>query len=258
MIDPTPLQGLTGTATAALILSSEVGKKLTVPMAEQFGLIFGDVGAALRANIDKVLGKWTPLRNGKLLSAEEQLRALPLLLLASTQSDEELQSRWAALLDNTVTEASGVLPSFGQTLSQLTAGEARFLDRLFAFVTRPRNYLSGNRHGRDPIDYFTLIGVYDPSIKTAINVLERNLLGDKISKEQLEEYDRLTQAELIIQDLERLGIIARDQVAESERIPNSDFYSSPIGELRTVLRPEYSLTQYGVSFISAMTPKETP
>jgi hypothetical protein len=226
-------------------------------MAEQFGLIFGDVGAALRANIDKVLGKWTPLRSGKLLSPEEQLKALPLLLLASTQSDEELQSRWAALLENTVTGASGVLPSFGQTLSQLTPEEARFLDRLFAFVMRPKDYLSEHRPGRDPLDYVTLIGVYDPSINTGIDAAERELFGEKISKEQMENYDRLIQAELIIQDMERLGIITREQVAESETVPQSVFFSAPIRESRTVLRPEYSLTQFGVSFIRAMAPKET-
>src|ERR1035438_3199775 len=102
MIDPTSLQGMTGPATVALILNSEVGKKLTLPITEQFGLIFGDVGGALRSNINRVLEKWTPLRSDKMLSTEEQLKALPLLLLASTQSDEELQSRWAALLENTV------------------------------------------------------------------------------------------------------------------------------------------------------------
>ena len=166
MIDPTPLQGLTGTATVAVILNSEVGKKLTSPFAEKIGLAFGDVGEHLRANMGKVLDKWMPLRSGKPLSAEEQLKALPLLLLSSPQYEDEMQSRWAALLENTVTGVSGVLPSFGQTLSQLTPEEARFLDRLFVFVMQPKDHLSEHRPGRDPLDYVTLIKVYDPSINT--------------------------------------------------------------------------------------------
>jgi hypothetical protein len=252
MIDPK----LPEMAVAVAILKSDVGKKLLSPLAEQLGLAGGDLGEIYRYYqkecLEKVFTKWAASRGSKPpLSQDECRRVLPLLQLASMQNDEELQARWAALLESTVTASAGVLPSFGQTLSQLTAEEARFLDRLFAFVSQPRGYLSAHRAGREPFDYATLLKVYDPLL-SVMNPAEREVFKDRMTNEQLESYDKLTQAELVVQDLERLGIITHEQIAEpSDRIIAG---ANPSVLSRTTLRAEYSFTQYGVSFIQAVTP----
>lgn len=67
---------------------------------------------------------------------------MPLLPAASMQSAGELQDLRAALFESAATADVDYLPSFGQTLSQLTAEEAKFLDRLWKFVTQPRPDLS--------------------------------------------------------------------------------------------------------------------
>jgi hypothetical protein len=184
-------------AGAALaFLKSDVGKKLLGGLADQLGLALADIGEVYRFYqnqfLEGIFTKWAAAREGKPpLSGEDFLRVMPLLQLASVQSDEELQARWAALLESTVTATDAVLPSFGQTLSQLSAEEAKFLDRLFTFVTQPTGYLSEHRLGRDPFDYATLVRVYDPRL-TAMNPAERQVFKDSMTKEQLQNYDKLT------------------------------------------------------------------
>jgi len=251
MMDPK----LPEVAGVLAFLQTDVGKKLVTPLAEQLGLSLGDIGEFYRSCqsvvLAKILTKWGAARGSKPpLRQEDLLKVMPLLQLASVQSDEELQARWAALLESTVTATDAVLPSFGQTLSQLSAEEAKFLDRLFIFVTQPTGNLSEHRMGRDPFDYATLVRVYDPRL-TAMNPAERQVFKDAMTKEQLENYDKLTQAELVIQDLERLGIITHEQMAEEHLHIAA---GTPLAQ--TTLRSEYSFTQYGVSFVRAVTPRE--
>jgi Abortive infection alpha len=134
-----------GEATVALTaLKSDAGKKLLAPLAEQLGIALGDLGNIYRFYqgecLEKIFTKWAASRGDKpALNQEEWRKVMPLLQLASVQGDEELQTRWAALLEHTVTTNNGFLPSFGQTLAQLTSDEAKFLDRLFNAV---KNYPS--------------------------------------------------------------------------------------------------------------------
>jgi len=255
MIDPKLVEGM----ALAAFFKSDAGKKLMLPLAEELGLSLGDLGNIYRFYqrefLEKIFTKWAESRGNKPpLNQEDFRKVMPLLQLASVQNDEELQTRWAALLENTVTTTDGILPSFGQTLSQLTSEEARFLDRLFAFVSQPKGYLSEHRPGREPMEYAALIKVYDPSINTGVNPAERELFKEKMSEEQLKNYDKLTQAELVIQDLERLGIITQTQRAEPDRYIGVGTTKIPAGRSQIVLRSEYSFTQYGVSFVRAVTP----
>lgn len=254
MMDPTTVAG------AAAIVNSDVGKALMLPLAQQLGLALGDLGAFYRDQQKEYLArlgaKWAPLRSNKPpLTLENLRRIMPLLQLASVQGNEELQAKWAALLENTVTGVAGILPSFGQTLSQLTSEEAQFLDRIFTFVSQPTGYLSEHRPGMAPLDSVRLINIYDPSINTGINHAEREAFKDRMSEEQLRNYDKLTQAELVIQDLERLGIITQEQRAEPNRYLGPDTIKIPAGR-SAVFRREYSLTQYGMSFIQAVARSE--
>ena len=238
-------------------LKSDAGKKLLLPLAEQLGFSLGDIGEIYRFYQNEFLGKiftkWEASRGNKPLSQEDVRKVMPLLQLASVQSDDELQTMWATLLENTLISTDGILPSFGQTHSQLTSEEARFLDRLFASVSQPKGYLSKHRPGREPLEYVALIKVYDPTINTGINPAERELFKEQMSEEQGTNYDKLTKADLVIQDLQRLGIITQTQRAEPERSAVFGTTKIPVMGSQTVLRSEYSFTQYGVSFVSAVT-----
>ena len=70
----------------------------------------------------------------------------------------------------------------------------------------------------------------------------------------MKNYDKLTQAELVIQDLERLGIITQIQRAERDRYAFFGAVKIPVERSQTVLRSEYLFTQYGISFVRAVTP----
>jgi hypothetical protein len=55
---------------------------------------------------------------------------LPILDGASVEDDEDLHSRWAALLANAASSPNSVHPSFIEILRQLTSDDARLLDKL--------------------------------------------------------------------------------------------------------------------------------
>ena len=106
-------------------------------------------------------------RKGEPLDSRGFKRVLPLLRDAAMQSDDELQETVGqSLLENVANDTKGVLPSFGQTLSQITSAEARYLDRiLWESVTAPKLYNSGKRQGRDELNYFNLLDIYDPKLR---------------------------------------------------------------------------------------------
>jgi hypothetical protein len=243
-------------------LNSEPVRNLLAPVTKHLGLLLGDLGEILRfysqRNLGKIFAKWAESRSaesGRALNADDFERVMPLLLLAAMVSDDELHTRWAVLLESAVTDTEGFLPSFGRTLSELTAEEARYLDQLWKIVSAPPRYLSEHRPGREPLSYIKLIETFDPSIKTGVNAGE--MAGDKVPFEQIANYERLGHAELVIQDLERLGILTHEPVAESKH----DMYQQvgsemiPIGQGMTAIGFEYSFTQYGVSFVRAVTIK---
>ena len=150
--------------------------------------------------------------------------AVPLLQAASVQTDEELQERWAALLECSVASPDDVLPSFGLTLSQLTAEEARYLQRLNEYR------LTGlNRMAIMSVNQITVI--CDPK-------RER----------------RTPDVGFAIGDMVRLGLIERvqhvgnplDPVPEEAR--NSDIRFST----------GYRMSEFGVRFVGAVTPQSKP
>jgi hypothetical protein len=226
-------------------LDSEIVKNLLSPIAKELGLTLSTFGEIFRfysqQNLGKIFTKWAESRRAastRALNANDFEKIMPLLILASTASEDELQTRWAALLESAVTDVHGFLPSFGRTLSELTAEEARYLDRIWKIASAPQRYLSEHRQGREPLSYVMLIETFDSSIKTGVNAAE--IATGKMHFEQIANYERLGHAELVIQDLERLGILGHE----------------PITRTRTGLTPrfekEYSLTEYGVSFVRAV------
>jgi len=155
---------------------------------------------------------------------------MPLLPLAAQVSDDKLQDRWAALLESASRGDDSFLPSFGHTLSQLTAEQAQFIEKYYKAVSRP--------HANDPrirkhINF--LYEVYDPEIVVGITQGEADYSLDELRKERVAEIKHWRHAKLIIDDIERLGIWNME--------------STQKGNWTSV---QYSLTEYGISFIQAV------
>jgi hypothetical protein len=151
---------------------------------------------------------------------------LPLLLPASFQTEDELQERWAALLESVATYPDDVLPSFGQTLSQLTTEEALFLSRIYASPMK--------EHLIRPVPLKTLHMIYDPELESVPY------------DEHPRQEEKIKHASLLVQDLERLGILTRQQ--EPKSVAHIGWEDA--GKLVTT----YSLSDYGRRFIEAVTP----
>jgi hypothetical protein len=238
-------------------LNSDPVKNLLGPLTQNIGVILGQIGDIARfyteENLTKIFKKWAGRRIGTPLDAEDFKRVLPLLRDAAMQSDDELQERWASLLERIATGANGTLPSFGQTLSQLTSVEARYLDRIWARVSAPKGYNSGKREGRDELSFGNLADIYNPALN-APNPAEMYLFRDRMSTEQIAAFDEMTNFYLILDDLERLSLLEK----KVEYIPGGMGYAA-VGDVEITtghseggMKTTYALTQYGVNFISAV------
>ena len=129
-IDPTELAGELVEKT----LDSEPVRNLLGPLTKNLGLLLGQVSDVARfyteQNLSSIFTKWAVQRKGEPLGSRGFKRVLPLLRDAAMQSDDELQERWASLLENVANDTKMFYASFGQTLSQITSAEARYLDRI--------------------------------------------------------------------------------------------------------------------------------
>lgn len=115
--------------------------KLAGPLFEQVGEGIGFAGQHFR---NRMALKFFGLTKKMIQEAGFDPKAvspklfLPILQNASLEEDEDLQSRWAALLTNAANPdtQNGVLPSFPDILGQLTAFEAQFLDRVYDEIAK--------------------------------------------------------------------------------------------------------------------------
>lgn len=284
MVDPTDV--LTGAAIVAAVVS-EAGKKLVTPVAETLGLALSDLAGIYRfyqnQNLGKIFTRWAEDRGDKPPLTEEEIqKVLPLLPLASVQSDEDLQQRWASLLEYTVASPGDSLPSFGQTLSQLSPEEARFLDRLMALVSEPKPqpepdefvppHPKPDTAGREPVSRSALLNVFDPSIKspyTGTWPARGTDMEHHVLRAESENRAKIDRAELLFQDLERLGILIQDQLPETDGYMEVPYRIGPITVDASIsgkrialhhsqikFRTQYAFSPYGVRFVHAVTPKK--
>jgi abortive infection alpha-like protein len=230
----------------AKLLDSELVKNAGSPLTKEIGEFLGTVANLCRfymtENLESVFTRWAAVRNGRLPTNQELKRAMPLLPQASMVSDEELQQVWAALLESAATDDS-FLPSFGQTLAQLTRKEALYLDRLWKLVLAPEGLIRPRRPGRQPVSYTTLIHVFDPSINSGVTEAEIIVFAERFTDEQKANYERLVEAKLVIEDCNRLGIFNVEQKAAADRFSRSSVN----------ILTEYSFSEYGMSFMRAVT-----
>jgi hypothetical protein len=131
MHDPDALKAISS------VINNEQVKNLLSPVTKQIGQdIVEFYRLATADNFDKIRARFSRKRSGKPpLTAEGFNRIVPLLQSASVQSDEILQDRWANLTDSAIDEVDGYMPSVGQTLSEISAEEAQYLDRLWKFFS---------------------------------------------------------------------------------------------------------------------------
>jgi|SRR5208282_2962498 len=254
-IDPIELAG----EIAKRTLDSKPVENLLGPVTKNVGLILGQVSEIAHfyteRNLESIFTKWASHRK-KPLESEGFKRVLPLLRDAAMQSDGELQDRWVSLLENVANDANGVLPSFGQTLSQITSAEARYLDRIWEFVTAPDPYNSGRRQGRAEVSYSKLIDIYNPKLR-APSPAEVNVYRDRMSPEQLAAFDEMTSFELMLHDLERLSLLEKIMTYVAGDVSRYRFGGEVISvpSEHSGMATKYALTQYGVNFILAVRPK---
>jgi hypothetical protein len=246
---------------AKSILNSEPVNNLLGPLTQSIGIILGQVGDIARfyadENLTRIFTKWATKRDGEPLNAEAFKRVLPLLRDVAMQSNDELQDRWATLLENIATATKGVLPSFGQTLSQLTPEEARYLDRVWERVSAPKVYNFGKREGRDELSFANLLDIYNPALR-APGPAEMYVYRSRMSPEQIAAFDEMTNFELMLHDLERLRLLEKSSEYISERQHYVEVNGTEIPVSREGgMKITYSLTQYGVNFILAVRPNKT-
>jgi hypothetical protein len=218
-------------------LDAEPVKNLLGPATKELGLLAGDLAELVRfyvnSNLDKVFCKWAQRRRGQEpLHPEQIAKVIPLLHAASLQTDDGLQERWAALLESTVTNTRGILPSYGQALAQLTADEANYLERLHSYAV-----------GRQQGD-----GKYLGEVDALANVYNVLMASRPVME--------INPARLLIQDLERLGLITRQHTTD----PLPEPLGAPSAISATAcdgidLRTFYSISEYGLCFIQAVTHK---
>jgi hypothetical protein len=157
-------------------------------------------------------------------------------------------------MESTASGKEGVLPSFGQTLSQITAEEAKYLDRVWKIACLPRKN-SFRREGRAYLTFENLARIYDRDMRSP-SPAEMRLFKERMTPQQVMDFAKMTTLELIVDDLERLGLLMK----EVQLIPG-DESEYEIGEERVSIssggssRIVYALTQYGVNFIQAVKPK---
>jgi hypothetical protein len=257
-IDPTELAG----EIVEKALDSEPVRNLLGPLTKNIGLILGQVSDIAcfytEQNLSSIFTKWAVRRKGEPLDSRGFKRVLPLLRDAAMQSDDELQERWASLLENVANDTKGVLPSFGQTLSQITSKEARYLDRLWECVTAPKPYNSAKRQGRDELNYFDLLDIYNPKLR-APSPAEMRVHRERMSPEQLAAFEEVTNFELMLHDMERLSLLEKvvKYVSGDVRRYEIDGEHVSIPSERSGIMTSFALTQYGVNFILAVQRKRT-
>jgi hypothetical protein len=108
----------------------------------------------------------------------------PVLEAASIEDDDEMQTRWAALLANEATNVGSVHPCYIDVLKQLSPDDARLLDKVCDWceqsgrrqlftehLTRPREIERILKSGGDSLDNLVRLGLFQSNydLDTGLN-----------------------------------------------------------------------------------------
>lgn len=226
-----------GMNAAANLLNTDQGRNLLNPVTQEIGLLLADLVGAFRFCVEenwaRFYPKWARQRHNRPLTLDEIRKVVPLLQAASLCSDDELQERWAALLETSVSTPEGVLPSFGQTLSQMTSDEAKYLECIYL------DAVAKNAQGSffvGSVD--TMFDIFDPEF--------RLFYGERCEEMESQLESRTNYVKLVLADLVRLGILVCDRKTVKRK---------GVSEQNVEIKAFYAVSAYGVSFIKAVTPK---
>lgn len=227
MTDPAGI----GTAIGLTAVAYQAVDKMISPAAERIGLslfrVVDSFTTYQEENLRSVLAKWAARRNGSQLSDEELRKATPLLPLAAKEDNDDLQTRWAALLESAATSAKGQHLAFGQTLSQLSSEQAKFLENVYDCTPSESRFPSGFS--------FSRLHFQNPA---------------------------LTETGVLIDTLERLGVIRREVNVEI-RAPRTPLLDAESGEAsiadvlevvansEALIKYDFLFTGYAVRFVEA-------
>lgn len=110
----------------------ELLQQLLGPAATEVGLSFGDSAKVWRLKRQlHLLEKVEKMMEGKQIKPVAPRLFFPILEAASIEADDEMQSRWAALLANESVNTESVHPSFIELLKQMSSPDARLLDKFY-------------------------------------------------------------------------------------------------------------------------------
>jgi predicted transcriptional regulator len=126
-------------------LSTALGKKALEPVGGLLKRIAGPLADEIGESLALAARPYRILRSVKMLHKTQRMLEdagvnpqvvpprlfLPMLEAASIENDEDLHTRWAALLANAASAPDSVHPSYIEVLKQLTPVEARLLDALY-------------------------------------------------------------------------------------------------------------------------------
>lgn len=197
--------------------------KIAGPAAEEFGLFLGDKVRMWRVkNATIMLAKaQRMLKDSGIEPSSVPLKTLvPLFEGASLEEDEELATKWAALLANAASPECSlrIHPGFAQVLSQLPPTGARFLDEV---AKAQESYLRESELPRS-----------EERIWVAVTHLIRDYYGDR-----LEDFD------VMAGNLQRLGLC--------EIAPPSFKEHTEKGESIYERDDHMQITRFGFQFVMA-------
>jgi hypothetical protein len=128
---------------AALAIQTGI-EQMLLPLQKLVDKLLGPAATEVGLSLSDSLKVWRFKRQIRLLQEVKRLLDqsgqdikpiatrlfFPALEAASIEDDDEMQTRWAALLANEAISVGSVHPSFIDILKQLAPGDARLLDRI--------------------------------------------------------------------------------------------------------------------------------
>jgi Abortive infection alpha len=128
----------------AELVVKEGMKQVFAPFADLISRLLGEAASEIGLGLRDSVKVWRLKRQVRLLQEVERLVQqsgkdikpvpprlfFPIFDAASVEGDDEMQSRWAALLANQATSGS-VHPSYIEMLKQMSSQDARLLDKIY-------------------------------------------------------------------------------------------------------------------------------
>lgn len=147
----------------------------------------------------------------------------PVLQAASIEDDDDMQSRWAALIANEAVDVGSVHPSFIEILRQLAPQDARLLDMIYDYWVSPKRDSGKN--------------IYRPWIYDV--TWAGNVYWDEHEEER-------RAAEDAFDSLLRLGLVQQEY-----KLINRYDTGSNVQAYDLKLKEEYGLSEVSVRFVAA-------